>query len=111
VDQIDDSVVDRLAAAHTPDPVALKLNVDIVTDPHREDDDGNIWAVLRDARNVRDVVPGSAVVIGTHAGRWLARVIAWDFEVSDTDPVIVTLELLPVSPEAVAHALARNAST
>jgi hypothetical protein len=34
-------------------------------------------------------------------------VIAWDFEVSDEDP-IVTLELLPVTPEAMERALARS---
>jgi len=32
-------------------------------------------------------------------GRYPAKVIAWDFEVSDDDP-IVTLELLPVTPES-----------
>jgi hypothetical protein len=109
VEEVDDAVVRRLASAHVPDPVAVELNVDLVADPHREDDDGNLWTLLRSARRVEDVVPGSAVVIGSHAGRWLARVLAWDFEVSDEDPVIVTLELLPVSPEAAAQALARSA--
>jgi hypothetical protein len=33
-------------------------------------------------------------------------VLAWDFEVNYDDP-IVTLELLPVSPEAVRRALDR----
>ncbi len=74
---------------------------------HREDDDGNVWTLLRSARTVSDVVPGSAVVIGTHAGRWLARVLAWDFEINADDPV-VTLELLPVTREAVRRALDRN---
>jgi hypothetical protein len=109
VEKLDQAVVDRLAAAHVPDPGAVELNVDLIGDPHREDDDGNLWTLLRSARKVEDVVPGSAVVIGSHAGRWLARVLAWDFEVSDSDP-IVTVELLPVSPDAVARALARNTS-
>ena len=47
------------------------------------------------------------VVIGTHAGRWLGRVLAWDFEVDADDP-IVTVDLLPVSAEAVQRALDRN---
>ena len=50
-------------------------------------------AGLRFARTVADVLPGSAVVIGSAIGRYPAKVIAWDFEVSDYDP-IVTLELL-----------------
>ncbi len=70
IEQIDQSVVDRLAGKHTPDPLAIELGVDLVADPHREDDDGNVWTVLRSARSVADVTPGSAVVIGTHAGRW-----------------------------------------
>ena len=110
VDAVDRSTVDHLAASHRPDPLALELHVDIVADPHREDDDGNVWAKLGEARNVADVVPGSAVVIGSHAGRWLARVLAWDFEVDGGDP-IVTMELLPVAPDAVERALARNRSS
>ena len=107
MDNVDVTVVARLAAAHTADPTAVELNVDLVADPHREDDDGNVWTRLHRARSVADVTPGSAVVIGSHAGRWLARVVAWDFEVSDEDPVL-TLELLPVRPEAVSRALTRN---
>ena len=45
-------------------------------------------------------------MIGSSAGRWLARVLAWDFEVNADDPIVV-LELLPVSPEAVRRALDR----
>lgn len=107
VDQIDAEIVDRLAAAHVPSDRAAALHVDLVTDPHNEDDAGNVWTLLHTARSVPDVVPGSVVVIGSSAGRWLARVLAWDFEVSDDDPV-VTLELLPVAPDAVERALRRN---
>jgi hypothetical protein len=39
-------------------------------------------------------------------GNYLARVVAWDFEVSDEDPM-VTMELRPVTPKAVAELLAR----
>jgi hypothetical protein len=98
----DDAVVRRLAAAHEPDVLAVELNVDLVADPHR-DDVGNLWTLLRSARRIEDVVPGSAVMIGSHAGRWPARVLAWDLEVSDDDPVIVTLELLPARCTAVAQ--------
>jgi hypothetical protein len=106
VRQIDEDTVGRLVQQHQPDPLALELGVDIVADPNREDDDGFIWSRLRRARHVEDVLPGAAVVIGSDIGRWLAKVIAWDFEVSDDDP-IVTLELLPVSVEAMEQALRR----
>jgi hypothetical protein len=52
-------------------------------------------------------MPGSAVVIGSSIGRYLAKVVSWDFEVSDDDP-IVTLELLPVRPSEVNRLLGRN---
>jgi hypothetical protein len=107
VKEVDHATVDRIAAAHIPDELASELGVDIVADPNREDDDGYIWTRLRRARNVHDVVPGSAVVMGSDIGRYVAKVISWDFEVSDEDP-IVTMELVPLSPEALAKALARN---
>ena len=46
-------------------------------------------------------------MIGSDLGEWVAKVIAWDFEVSDDDP-IVTLELVPLSPAALTTALARH---
>jgi hypothetical protein len=107
VDEVDQDLVDRLAASHTPNPRAVEMGVDIVGDPHREDDAGHNWAVLSDARSVREVVPGAAVVIGSSIGRYLAKVVSWDFEVSDEDP-IVTLELLPVRPSEVERLLGRN---
>jgi hypothetical protein len=107
VDRVDPATVERLAAAHTPDPLAVELGVDLVADPNREDDDGYIWTRLHTARNSRVVTPGSAVVIGSDLGQWIARVISWDIEVSDDDPV-VTLELVPLSPDALASALARR---
>lgn len=107
VEEVDPATVDRLATAHSPDPLAVELGVDLVADPHREDDDGYIWTRLHTARDVRVVVPGSAVVIGSDVGEWVAKVIAWDFEVSDEDP-IVTLELVPLTPSALAGALARR---
>jgi hypothetical protein len=45
--------------------------------------------------------------MGSRVGTYLAKVVAWDFEVSDDDP-IVTLDLLPVTPDAVQRALARS---
>jgi hypothetical protein len=107
VHEVDQAVVERIAAAHVPDPDAVRMGVDIVGDPQREDDEGFNWTRLRCARNVADVVPGATVVLGSSIGRYLAKVIAWDFEVSDDDP-IVTLELLPVTPGSVAQALARS---
>ena len=53
------------------------------------------------------MTPGSAVVMGSPIGNYLAKVLAWDFEVSDEDPIVV-LELLPVTPQAVERALARR---
>lgn len=107
VGEVDHKLVERLAARHTPNTRAIELGVDIVGDPHREDDAGYNWAVLSDARGVQEMVPGSAVVMGSSIGRYLAKVIAWDFEVSDDDP-IVTLELLPVRPSEVERLLGRN---
>lgn len=107
VEEVDQELVERLEARHTPSARALEMGVDIVGDPHREDDGGHNWAVLSDARSVRELVPGSAVVMGSSIGRYLAKVVAWDFEVSDEDP-IVTLELLPVRPSEVERLLGRH---
>jgi len=107
VKEVDPAVVERIAAAHVPDPAAVRMGVDIVGDPQREDNEGFNWTRLRCARNVADAVPGSTVVMCSSIGRYLAKVVAWDFEVSDEDP-IVTLELLPVTPDSVEQALARS---
>jgi len=107
VREVDSEVVQRLAAAIEPYQRAVEMGVDIVGDPHREDDEGYNWTRLRYARSVNDVTPGSVVVLGSRVGTYLAKVVAWDFEVSDDDP-IVTLDLLPVTPEAVQRALARS---
>lgn len=107
VRELDPDVTRRLAAATPPHPEAVEMGVDIVGDPHREDDDGYNWTRLHFARDVAVVTPGSVVVMGSRVGTYLAKVVAWDFEVSDDDP-IVTLDLLPVTPEAVREALARS---
>lgn len=107
VESVDDEVVSRLASLHVANARAVELAVDIVGNPQREDDDGFNWARLSDARSVTDVVPGSAVILGSSIGRYLAKVVAWDFEVDDDDP-IVTLELLPIRPREVARLLGRN---
>jgi hypothetical protein len=104
--QVDPDVVDRLAALHSPHYRAEKMGVDIVGDPHREDNDGYNWTRLSYARNVRDVTPGSAVVLGSGIGHYLAKVVAWDFEVSDDDPIVV-LDLVPLRPDEIGRALAR----
>jgi hypothetical protein len=44
---------------------------------------------------------------GSDLGRYVAKVISWDFEVSAEDP-IVTLELVALPPEALDEALARS---
>jgi hypothetical protein len=93
VQRIDPVVVERLTDRHTPHPEAVAQGVDIISDPNRQDDEGYNWTRLRCARAVADVLPGSSVVIGSAIGRYPAKVIAWDFEVSDDDP-IVTLELI-----------------
>lgn len=107
VEQVDAALVERLAALHTPYPKAVASGVDIMGDPHRETDDRFNWTVLSRARNVPDVVPGSAVVMGSGIGNYLAKVVAWDFEASDEDPMVV-LDLVPLAPEAVERALART---
>ena len=86
---------------------------------HRQDEDaGRILERLRaapmfveaPARVIRAAVtPGSTVVMGSVIGNYLAKVVAWDFAVSDTDPIVV-LDLLPVTPKSVVDALARSGS-
>jgi hypothetical protein len=50
------------------------------------------------------------VVLGSGIGNYLAKVVAWDFEVSDEDPIVV-LELVPLTPQAVERALARRTTS
>jgi len=106
VDEVDPAVVERLAVAHVPDRKAVEMGVDIISDPHADDDDGYNWTVLSRARDLHDVTPGSTVVTGSAIGNYLAKVVAWDFEVSNTDPIVV-LDLLPVTRKSVADALTR----
>ncbi|MCL2395161.1 MAG: hypothetical protein FWD59_09445 [Micrococcales bacterium] len=109
VETVDPETVDRLAQSHAPYPGAAAMGVDIISDPHAENDEGFNWTLLSRSRNVSDVTPGATVVVGSTIGTYLAKVIAWDFEVSGTDPIVV-LDLLPVTPKAVADALARAGS-
>lgn len=76
VHEVDQTTLERVAAAHTADPLAVELGVDLVADPNREDDEGYVWTRLHTAPDVRVVVPGSAVVIGSDVGEWVAKVIA-----------------------------------
>lgn len=46
VQEVDQAMVDRLAAAHTADPLAVELGVDLVADPNREEDEGYVWTRL-----------------------------------------------------------------
>lgn len=107
VENVERELIERLVARHTPYPEAVANGVDIMGDPHRENDEGYNWTVLSRARNVADVVPGSAVVMGSAIGNYLAKVVAWDFEASDDDPMVV-LDLVPLSPQAVEQALTRT---
>jgi hypothetical protein len=110
IEKVDQATVDRLASQHQPHAKAVAMGVDIYGDPHPQDNDGFNWTLLSCARNVTDVVPGSAVIMGSVIGNSLAKVVAWDFEVSDKDPMVL-LDLLPVTPSEVAKALARSGST
>lgn len=107
VDQVEPSLVERLAAHHRPHLGAVAADVDIIGDPHSENDEGYNWTLLSCARNVADVVPGAAVLMGSEIGRYLAKVVAWDFEVNDDDPIVV-LDLMPLTPQSVEQALARS---
>lgn len=105
--EIDQAVVDRLGNELSPCDRAVELGVDLVGDPHQEDDEGRVWTRLSSARRVADVVPGAVVILGSNIGRYLAKVAAWDFEVDPDDP-IVALDLLPIRPSAVERLLERN---
>ncbi|MGI8756888.1 MAG: hypothetical protein ACR2MB_13730 [Acidimicrobiales bacterium] len=50
------------------------------------------------------------MILGSSVGRYLAMVVAWDFEVDDDDPV-ASLELLPIRPSEVARLLGRKRAT
>lgn len=110
IEHVEDDAVARLALRHVANSKAVELAVDIVGNPQREDDEGLNWARLSDARSIADVVPGSAVILGSSVGRYLAMVVAWDFEVDDDDPV-ASLELLPIRPSEVARLLGRKRAT
>jgi hypothetical protein len=107
---VDAAVIDRLASVCFPHERAVALGVDIVGDPHREDDDGYNWTRLSCARNARDVTPGSAVILGSGIGHYVAKVVAWDFEVSDDDPIVV-LDVVPLRADVIGRALARCGSS
>lgn len=89
VARADRALVDRLTARHTPYPEAVSGGSDIIGDPHREIDEGFNWTVLRRSRKVADVLPGSEIIIGSAIGTCPAEVVAWDFEASDYDPMVV----------------------
>lgn len=75
VEKVDPDIVERLASAHVPNKKAVAMGVDIMSDPHAENDEGYNWTLLSRARYVTDVVPGSAVIMGSGIGnRWLRQV-------------------------------------
>ena len=104
--EIDPELVDRLASEIRPCDRAVELAVDLVGDPHQEDDEGHVWTRLSAARQVADVAPGAVVLLGSPIGRYLATVVAWDFEVDPDDPIVV-LDLLPIRPSAVERLVER----
>lgn len=106
VEQVELAVVERLASSHVAHPDAVTISTSSVT-PHRENDKGRNWTRLRFARRVADVAPGSAVMMGTPVGNYLAKVVAWDFEANDDDPIVV-LDLSPLTPESVQAAIQRS---
>jgi hypothetical protein len=83
VTEVDPALVQRIASTHQAHPKAVAMGADIISDPQRQDNEGFNWTRLRLARTVTDAVPGSTLVIGSAIGRYLAKVIAWDFEVSE----------------------------
>lgn len=107
VTELDPNLVVRLASTIPPCDRAVELDVDLVGDPHQEDDEGHVWTRLSAARQVADVAPGAVVLLGGAIGRYLATVVAWDFEVDPDDPIVV-LDLLPIRPSAVERLLERN---
>lgn len=47
------------------------------------------------------------MILGSSIGRYLAKVVAWDFEVDGDDPII-SLDLLPNRSSEVDRLLRRN---
>ena len=102
VEEVDPAVVERLAVTHLPYREATEMGVDISVTPTPRTT--TVQPPLLPLGRT-DVTPGSTVVVGSVIRNYLAKVVAWDFEVSDTDPIVV-LDLLPVTPKSVADALA-----
>jgi len=75
VTELDPNLVVRLASMIPPCDRAVELDVDLVGDPHQEDDAGHVWTRLSAARQVADVAPGAVVLLGSAIGRYLATVL------------------------------------
>ena len=56
----------------------MDLEIDLRADLNAQDDDGNGWSLLRDARDVSQIVAGAMALAGNEHARAAVRVLAVD---------------------------------
>lgn len=83
----------------------VDLEIDLRADLNAQDDDGNGWSLMRDARDASRIVPGAMVLAGNEQARAVVRVL----QVDDDGQVHFTILPGPISKNR--HLLDRAAAT
>ena len=83
----------------------MGLEIDLRADLNAQDDDGNGWSLMRDARDVSRIVPGAMVLAGNEQAQAVVRVL----HVDDDGQVHFTILPGPISKNR--HLLDRAAAT
>lgn len=81
----------------------MDLEVDLVSDLNAQDDDGNGWSLLAEARDPSRVIVGAMLLAGDSQARAVVRVVAVD------DDGQIHFAVLPGSVEKNRHLLGRTA--
>ena len=80
----------------------MDLEVDLVADLNAQDDDGQGWSLLTDARHPDRVRPGAMLLAGNPQAMAVVRIVAVD------DDGQVHFSILPGSVEKNRHLLGRT---
>ncbi|MCB9379394.1 MAG: hypothetical protein H6513_01740 [Acidimicrobiaceae bacterium] len=83
----------------------MDLEIDLRADLNAQDDDGNGWSLMRDARDVSRIVPGAMVLAGNEQAQAVVRVLQVD------DDGQVHFMVLPGPISKNRHLLDRAAAT
>ncbi|MCB0980257.1 MAG: hypothetical protein KDB17_06345 [Ilumatobacter sp.] len=83
----------------------MDLEIDLRADLNAQDDDGNGWSLMRDARDVSRIVPGAIVLAGNEQAQAVVRVLQVD------DDGQVHFMVLPGPISKNRHLLDRAAAT